>query len=77
MSDVTVLGDAANIAARLASLAAPGEVLISTSACAASGVALSELERRDLQLKGRNEPVSVRVLHQDEDRSSQPHLRRS
>jgi adenylate cyclase len=65
VSDVTVLGDAANITARLASLAGPGEVLISTAACAASGVAYRELEQRDLQLKGRHEPVTVRVLRHD------------
>jgi adenylate cyclase len=64
VTDVTVLGDAANVTARLASLAAPGEVLVSTSASAASGIADSELEQRELQLKGRHAPVTVRVLHQ-------------
>jgi adenylate cyclase len=63
VSDVTVLGDAANIAARLASMAAAGEVLISASASNASGMNLDDLERRSLQLKGRSEPVDVQVFH--------------
>jgi adenylate cyclase len=61
MSDVTVLGDAANVTARLASMAGPGEVLISAAAGAASGQALDSFEQRRLQLKGRREPVDVRV----------------
>lgn len=63
VSDVTVLGDAANITARLASTAAAGEVLISASASKAAGIDLDGLERRSLHLKGRSEPVDVRVFH--------------
>src|SRR5688500_17603151 len=59
VSDVTVLGDAANIAARLASSAGPGEVLISASASAATRTDLDGLEQRNLQLKGRSESVDV------------------
>jgi adenylate cyclase len=62
VSDVTVLGDAANVAARLASMAGPGEVLVSASAGTASGLALDSSEQRHLQLKGRREPIDVRVL---------------
>ena len=62
VSDVTVLGDAANIAARLASLAGPGEILVSAPACSVAGVDLDGLEQRNLGLKGRGEPVDVRVL---------------
>jgi adenylate cyclase len=62
VSDVTVLGDAANTAARLASAAGPGEVLVSEAACAAAGIAVKGLERRQLRLKGRDEQVEVRVL---------------
>ena len=61
-SDVTVLGDAANTAARLASAAGAGEVLVSAAACSAAGLDAGGLERRQLQLKGRSEPVEVRVL---------------
>lgn len=62
VSDVTVLGDAANITARLASAAGPGEVLVSSAACSAAGLDVEEAERRQLQLKGRDEQVEVRVL---------------
>ena len=49
-------------AARLASAAGPGEALVSDATCAAAGLQTGGLERRRLQLKGRSEPVSVRVL---------------
>ncbi len=62
VSDMTVLGDAVNVAARLASAAGSGEALISVASCTAAGVDPHYLEARHLQLKGRSEPVSVRVL---------------
>jgi adenylate cyclase len=61
-SDITVLGDAANTAARLASQAGPGEILVSEDACHAAGMAMDGGETRTLQLKGRIQPVTVRVL---------------
>ncbi len=61
VSDITALGDNVNVTARLASMAGPGEALITEVACAASGVDLGDLERRRLELKGRSEPVTVRV----------------
>jgi adenylate cyclase len=61
-SDITVLGDAANTTARLASTARQGEVLISDAAYAAAGADLGRLEKRSLQLKGKTEPVLVHVL---------------
>jgi len=63
VSDVTILGDAANVAARLASMARPGEILVSASASTASGLALDNLEHRRLELKGRRVPVDVQVFH--------------
>lgn len=60
--DITALGDNVNVAARLASVAAPGEALISEAACASSGVHCGDLERRRLELKGRSEPILARVL---------------
>jgi adenylate cyclase len=60
--DFTALGDAVNVTARLASLAGAGEALISDAACRSAGVDLGELEGRDLELKGRGAPLSVRVL---------------
>jgi len=61
-ADFTALGDNVNVAARLASNAESGEVLISDAAYAASGLDLGELEQRQLELKGKSEPTGVRVL---------------
>jgi adenylate cyclase len=62
VADFTALGDAVNVTARLASVAQPGEVLISEVAYAAAQVDLGALERRELELKGRSAPLTVRVL---------------
>ena len=61
-ADFTALGDHVNIAARLASQAGAGEILISDAAYTASGLELENLEHRQLELKGKNEPVGVHVL---------------
>jgi adenylate cyclase len=61
-ADFTALGDNVNIAARLASKAKAGEVLISEAAYAASGLDFGELEQRQLELKGKSEPIGVRVM---------------
>ncbi len=61
-SDFTALGDNVNITARLASQAGPGEALISDATCSAAGLDLGHLELRQLELKGKSEPVSVRVM---------------
>jgi adenylate cyclase len=62
-ADFTALGDNVNIAARLASKAGPGEVLISEATYNAARIETEGLEKRDLELKGKSELVSVRVLH--------------
>ena len=62
-ADFTALGDNVNIAARLASKAGPGEVLVSEATCDAARIETGGLEKRDLELKGKTELVSVRVLH--------------
>jgi adenylate cyclase len=62
-SDFTALGDNVNIAARLASKAGAGEVLASEATCDAALLETRGLERRELELKGKSELVSVRVLH--------------
>jgi adenylate cyclase len=61
-TDITALGDNVNIAARLASKAGPGEVLVSEAAYTAAKLELDDVEQRQLELKGKSEPVSVRVL---------------
>jgi adenylate cyclase len=63
ISDFTALGDNVNIAARLASKAGQGEVLISEATCQAARLEIKDLEKRELELKGKSESVSVRVLH--------------
>jgi adenylate cyclase len=61
-SDITVLGDAANTAARLSSLAGVGEILISANTASTLGLDTVDLEQRMLQLKGKSEQVSVSVM---------------
>jgi adenylate cyclase len=61
MAELTALGDPVTIAARLASVAATGEVVVSEEAFAASGLE-GDPERRELTLKGVSAPVNVRVL---------------
>ena len=70
-TDVTALGDNVNIAARLASKAGPGEVLVSEAAYAAAKLNLDHIEQRQLELKGKTEPVSVRVLRVKSESSQQ------
>jgi adenylate cyclase len=65
-SDITVLGDAANTAARLSSHANIGEILVSTTASSAIGLNTDGLEQRHLDLKGKSEKVSVHVLEKYE-----------
>lgn len=60
--DVEVSGDAVNVAARLASAAGAGEALISDEARAASGLQLDGLPRRELELKGKSQTVSARIM---------------
>jgi len=62
VADLTALGDSVNIAARLASSAGPGEILVSQEAYAETELGLDGLDCRSLELKGRTQPVSVVVL---------------
>ena len=55
-------GDAVNVAARLEQAAEPGEVLIGAEALALVGAAVEVREERQLDLKGKSEPVSAYPL---------------
>ena len=61
-TELTAMGDAVNVTARLASAAGSGEVLVTLDAAHAGGLALQGLEQRDLELKGKSERTSVVVL---------------
>jgi adenylate cyclase len=56
--EITVVGDAVNTTARLASQATTGEILVSIDAAAAAGLDPA-LERRSLELKGKELPTDV------------------
>jgi len=62
MVDITALGDAVNIAARLASQAKTGEILLSEQTLETAKMSPSNLEKRTLQLKGKSAPFDVRVM---------------
>ncbi len=62
MIDITALGDEVNVAARLASNAAAGEIVLSESTVAAAGLDAVGLEKRTLELKGKSEPMDVWVM---------------
>ena len=62
MVDVTALGDAVNIAARLASQAKSGEILLSEETLRAAKLDSSKMEKRSLELKGKSAPFDVRVM---------------
>jgi len=60
--DIAAIGDEVNLAARLASKAAAGEIILSEQALKKAGVDGNALEARSLELKGISEPVPVRVM---------------
>lgn len=62
VADFGVLGDAPNLAARLASAAKAGEVLVSEAAAVVIGAATAQGERREMALKGISAPVPVRAI---------------
>ena len=59
-TELTQLGDAVNVTARLASVAGAGELLVSTDA--ASVVGLDTSAARALDLKGKEQPIEVVTL---------------
>ena len=61
-SEMTAMGDAVNLTARLSSHAGAGEVLVPVEAATKAGVAVDDLEHRSLELKGKSQPTEVVVL---------------
>jgi adenylate cyclase len=59
--EIVVLGDTVNVAARIASQAATGEVLVSETSRGEAGLLPEGMEGRRLVLKGRAEPMEVWV----------------
>jgi adenylate cyclase len=60
--EFTAIGDIVNTAARLASAAGAGEILLTMPAVERANVDLSGVERRELDLKGKAVQVEVAVL---------------
>ncbi|MGB7876421.1 MAG: adenylate/guanylate cyclase domain-containing protein [Anaerolineales bacterium] len=60
--DITALGDAVNVAARLASQAKAGEILLSEQTQNAAKIDESNLEKRSLELKGKSTIFDVGVM---------------
>jgi adenylate cyclase len=60
--EIAVLGNSANLTARLSSKAARGEILISPEAAAHANLHDKTLEKRRLKLKGITKVVSVQVM---------------
>ena len=59
-TELTAMGDAVNVTARLAASAGAGELLITSDAAGAAGNAAGE--RRSLQLRGKSGPTDVLVV---------------
>ena len=62
VSNISILGDAVNTAARLTSLAAPGELIISEATRHAAGLKTDGLESRHLKLKGKSQSVDTWII---------------
>ena len=60
-TEMTAMGDVVNVTARLSSVAAAGEVLVTSAAAAAAGLP-GDLPRRSLQLKGKSQTTDVVVV---------------
>jgi adenylate cyclase len=60
--DLTAIGDTVNIAARLQNFASAGEILITEELYASIANEHHNFETRTVLLKGKEQPVAVRVL---------------
>lgn len=62
VTDYTVLGDTVNVAARLQAAAASGEILVTQETYDHVASEFPEAPCRELELKGKSEPVRARVI---------------
>ena len=62
VSDLTALGDTINVGAKLQAEAKAGEIIMSEDLYQSVASDYPDLERRVLQLRGRHEPMAVRLL---------------
>jgi adenylate cyclase len=62
MLDFTAVGDAVNVAARLGSMAAPGQLLVSADTVTNAEMDATGFERRRLRLEGRQEEIDTFVV---------------
>ena len=60
-TEMTAMGDVVNVTARLSSVAAAGEILVTAAAAAAAGLS-ADLPRRSLHLKGKSWASDVVVI---------------
>ncbi len=60
--NISAIGDEVNTAARLASKAAAGEIILSEAALSQANIDRDKFESRKLELKGISEPLTVRVI---------------
>jgi len=58
-AEISILGDAVNTAARIASMSAAGEILISDATVRSTGMEQNGMEPRELELKGKSTPVKT------------------
>ena len=61
-AEFTAMGDPVNVAARLASVAGAGELLVTAAAVESAQLDVTALERRSLELKGKSERTEVSVM---------------
>jgi adenylate cyclase len=62
ISEFTALGDSMNTTARLAALAGPGELLVSVAAAERAGIPVGSLERRSVEVRGRDAGLDVYAI---------------
>ena len=67
VADFTVLGDTVNVAARLQGAAASGEILVTEETYAHVETEFPNAPSRELELKGKSEPVRARVIPVERD----------